>query len=157
MKKESIYLETSVISAYFDFKKQDPQRKKETRLFWNALDFYKPYVSDLVIEELAATSNKNWRDKFLDLITGLPRLSFSKEAFELGQRYLKAGLIPAAKRPDAHHFAIATLSNIDILVSWNYDHIANLEAERKIGAFNELHNYPKIITEFPSKLIIPKT
>lgn len=153
--KQKIYLETSVISAYFDFKKQNEPRKKETRLFWDYnLDEYDPYISDLVITELSDTPIPAWRDEFLSLVRNLPRLSFPEEAILLGRKYLNAGLMPEAKKPDAYHFAIATLNAVDILVSWNYDHLANIEKERKVNAINALNNLPTVKTEFPAKLII---
>ncbi len=153
--KSKIYLETSVISAYFDFKEQDERRKRETQLFWDySLREYEPYISDLIITELQDTPVAEWRETLLGLVKDIPHLPFTEESVELGKKYLEAKLIPPGKKPDAYHFAIATLNDIDILVSWNYDHIANIETEKKINAINTLNNLPIVKTEFPSKLII---
>jgi hypothetical protein len=51
--KEKIYLETSVISAYFDFKKQDYKLKRITRKFWrDVMNKFEMIISDVIITEL---------------------------------------------------------------------------------------------------------
>lgn len=47
-----------------------------------------------------------------------------------------AGVVPAKKRDDARHVAIATVARLEILVSWNHRHLAN---ERKRILFNEVN------------------
>ena len=52
--KQTIYLETSAVSAYFDFKKQDPLRKAVTREFWSSvLPSYEAHIGTITILELA--------------------------------------------------------------------------------------------------------
>ncbi|MFH1392470.1 MAG: hypothetical protein ABIG90_02190 [bacterium] len=59
MGKELIYLETSVISAYFDFKKQDPERKKITRKFFDEeLPKFQVLISEVVIAELQKSGKR---------------------------------------------------------------------------------------------------
>ena len=49
---------------------------------------------------------------------------------------------------DAQHLAIATLNNIDALVSWNFKHLVNINKERLVIAVNikEGYNYPLRLT-----------
>jgi len=156
--KESIYIETSVISAYFDFKKQDIERRRITRIFFREeLAKYKAYISDVVLEELRNVPDKKQRQSFLKFIKNLPRLPLAEKTINLAESYIKKKIIPSAKLFDAYHLAIATISGIDILVSWNYNHIANKLTEESINTFNVKNNYPQISIEFPTKLLTPKT
>lgn len=51
--KQKIYLETSVVSAYFDPWRKSPEQKKWTRKFWKQiLPDYQPVISKLVKIEL---------------------------------------------------------------------------------------------------------
>ena len=40
-------------------------------------------------------------------------LEFNQEAQELGEKYIKSGVIPVKYREDASHIAIATVNNLD--------------------------------------------
>jgi hypothetical protein len=55
---------------------------------------------------------------------------------ELAFRYIEHGAIPEAKLEDAQHVAYATVHEMDILVSWNFRHLANVKKEAKILAVN---------------------
>jgi len=55
------------------------------------------------------------------------------------------------KEADALHAAIATVNQMDIFLSWNYRHLANVFRERRVLAENMLLNFThtfRIITPF---------
>ncbi len=57
MKKETLYLDTSVPSAYHDDRAKE--RKEATIKFWKeVLPLYQVYISEITIEELEATKNE---------------------------------------------------------------------------------------------------
>ncbi|MCG2687111.1 PIN domain-containing protein [Candidatus Parcubacteria bacterium] len=152
--KPTIYLETSVISAYFDFKKQDNQRKKETQDFFKfELPKYSTFISEIVARELSVAKSMKHRQLFLKIIKDIPVLPFSREAATLRDIYMKANLVPKVKIDDAGHLAIATVHNIKVVLSWNYNHIANYFVQEKANALNTLHNYPNLLIDFPSKFL----
>ena len=63
MKRESIYLDTSVPSAFYD--KRSVVRQEATIKFWNdKLPLYDIHISDLTIEELKNTKDDNLREQF---------------------------------------------------------------------------------------------
>lgn len=137
-KKESIYLETSVISAYFDFKKQDIARKKATRKFWKeVLPKYNAIISEVVFGELEGTPDKEQRIRFLRFIESLRRIKPTSAVAKLSNKYLAADLVPKAKIADATHLAIATISRIDYLVSWNQKHLTSPSQRKRIFVFNK--------------------
>ena len=60
MKKESLCLDTSVPSAYYD--KRAKERKGATIKFWKeVLPHYQVYVSEITVKELDDTKDENLR------------------------------------------------------------------------------------------------
>ena len=54
---------------------------------------------------------------------------------------------------DAYHIAIATVNRMDVLVSWNFKHIVNLDKIRLFNAINMKLGYPIIDIRPPKELI----
>lgn len=65
------------------------------------------------------------------------------EIEELGNKYIKEGIIPVQKIDDAMHVAFATYYEFDILLSWNFRHLANIKKQMAINAVNESEGYLK--------------
>lgn len=133
MNRASLYLETFVPSAYYDFK--DRKRMLETRRFWKSLKYYNVYVSALTLVELRQARDPSKRKKLIDLVKNFKSLGITPEAEELADEYMKEKIIPSRYREDALHLAIASVNNIDYLVSWNFEHLVNIrtrEASERI-------------------------
>lgn len=64
------------------------------------------------------------------------RLDATEEAERLANVYLNRNIIPKAKKDDALHIAIATICEVDAVVTWNYRHLANL---RKVELFHSVN------------------
>ena len=64
-----------------------------------------------------------------------------EEIEELADLYLVRGIIPVGKREDALHVAYATVHEMDIVLSWNFKHLANVRRERLIVALNAQEGY----------------
>ena len=45
-------------------------------------------------------------------------------------KYITEGVIGGGKLVDAEHIAIAAINHVDVLVSWNFRHIVNLQKIR---------------------------
>ena len=63
-------------------------------------------------------------------------LEVSEECEELAQFYQNSGILPAKKIEDALHVALATIHQMDILVSWNHRHMANVRKAEQYQAAN---------------------
>ena len=59
----------------------------------------------------------------------------------LAAEYQRLDAIPAGHWEDATHVAICTVNQMDVLVSWNFKHLANVNRERRIAAVNESLGY----------------
>lgn len=80
-------------------------------------------------------------------------LDFTKEAQELAENYLNEKILGKASFNDAYHIAIATVNRIDVLVSWNFRHIVNLDKIRLFNSINMKLGYPAIEIRSPKELI----
>ena len=72
---------------------------------------------------------------------------------ELAEKYILAGAIPYVKKGDALHIAIATLSKMDILVSWNCEHIVRFKTQEIVRTINLISGLPEISINTPKEVI----
>jgi len=146
MKRLKIYFDTSVIN--FLFADDAPQLRDATiDFFENFVNTgkYEVYISDIVITEIEATKDAEKRTELLKVTENYP-IGFvdeqqSTEIVRLADLYLKNGILPAKSKADAFHIAICVVNQIDILLTWNYKHLANINRKHKITQVNIENNY----------------
>jgi predicted nucleic acid-binding protein len=150
--KQKVYIDTSVIGGCFDieFKEWSNQLFDE---FKNGKKI--AVLSDITLDEL-----ENARSEVRNHIKVIPErfityLTNDDETEELADKYIKGGAIPKKSYEDALHIAIATVNKIDVLVSWNFKHIVNLDRIRKYNAINLRNGYPIIEIRNPREILIP--
>ena len=132
-----VYVETSVWGMTLD---NQPRALREPTIQFLrqcGSGVFAPYISTVVLAEIAAAP-VHAAGRMVDEINTLapPILPLSAASEDLAEAYLHAGIIPAKKRDDARHVAIATVAALEIVVSWNHRHLAN---ERKWALFNEVN------------------
>jgi hypothetical protein len=69
----------------------------------------------------------------LDAIANLPVLAITGEVEELTRAFLDAGVIPSRAGRDAAHIAVATVHQMDFLLTWNCRHILNAMISRRLA------------------------
>jgi len=55
---------------------------------------------------------------------------------ELSGKYLQNKILPVKFEDDARPVAIATIYNIDMIVSWNFKHIVHFDKIRQFNSIN---------------------
>ncbi|OIN97674.1 hypothetical protein AUJ66_02505 [Candidatus Desantisbacteria bacterium CG1_02_38_46] len=141
--KLKVYLDTSVPNAYFDQK--DKTRKQITRDFWLKIRRSQIFISDLVIKEISATNNKKLRNKLLRLVKEFKILStVDRKITKLAKEYVRRKIIPAKYLEDAIHIGVATVNHIDVLVSWNFEHIVKLKTKKEVNTTNLSLGYDEL-------------
>ena len=150
MKKLKIYLDTSIINFIHA---DDAAHYKEITLdfFENYLDLYKVYISEIVIAEIKRTKDKMKMDLLLSSIKDYKLEvydSITSDIEDLACEYIQKGVIPDKKFDDAMHIAFATYYEFDILLSWNFKHIANIKKQIEINGYNGLMGYTKTLFLF---------
>lgn len=132
MKKLRIYVDTSVIGGCFD---------PEFRIWSNALmeDFrnsrFYPVLSDVTAAEVALAPAPV-RSLHEELAMFAETLPVTEEALEVLAIYEARGVLGLRFRNDMLHIALATVAEVDVVVSWNFQHIVRLD---KIQLFNGIN------------------
>lgn len=146
MRRLKINLDTSVIN--FLFADDAPELQKITKEFFDKfvkLGIYDVYVSDIVIDEISSTKDSITRKKLLGIIKDydLNYLSglTSEEVISLAQAYIDNNIFTKKSLADSFHVSISVINKMDILLSWNFKHLANINRESKIIEFNNNNNY----------------
>ncbi|MEW6745110.1 MAG: PIN domain protein [Planctomycetota bacterium] len=129
MKRLRIYVDTSVFGGCFD---------TEFSAWSTALmdDFrrgrYALVVSDVTASEVGMAPTQV-QDLLAQLVAVADKLPVTREALELLRAYESHRILGPRFRNDMLHIAIATVAEVDVLVSWNFRHIVRLD---KIQLFN---------------------
>lgn len=148
---KAVYIETSVISYLTARQSGDlivAAWQKATVDWWETQrSRFAVYVSDVVIEE-ARRGDADAAARRLKALTGIPVLALTDGVVSLARELIKAGAVPAKALDDALHIAIATVHNMDYLLTWNYRHIANAEMKPAIRNICAAKGYicPEICT-----------
>lgn len=146
-----VYLETSVISYLVARRSRDlivAGRQQLTMDWWEEeCEKFDLYVSDAVLDEVQA-GDPTEIAKRSAIVADLPILSSTLEAERLTELLLKKGTLPAKAFIDAFHIAIATVHQMDYLLTWNLKHIANAQVRKLVARIFQAEGYesPEICT-----------
>ena len=103
------------------------------------------YISEMVMIEIrrAPEAIKN---KLLAKISELEpeELEVTPEIRRLAAKYAEAGFLTEKAYEDLVHAAIATVNNMDFLVSWNLKHIVKIKSIVEINAVNVFEGYREL-------------
>ena len=66
------------------------------------------------------------------------------EATILADKYIEAKVVGKTSKADCQHIAMATLNKADILISWSFKHIVNLDRIRGYNEINYQNGYNMI-------------
>ncbi|MDR2796292.1 MAG: hypothetical protein LBB47_06255 [Spirochaetaceae bacterium] len=145
-------MDTSIIN--FLYVEDSPDYRKATEVFFENVvlkNKIETYISNIVIDEINKTEDEEQRDrllgtfeKYTNIKTLIAENEIIKDIAFLGENYIKTGIIPKKKIADSLHVAYSTIFQMDILLSWNFQHLANVNKEQKIIIANKTlgYNYP---------------
>lgn len=151
MKKETLYLDTSVISAYYDKRTKD--RQEATVRFWKEiLPNYQVYISEITIEELGDTKNEILRRNLNKLIQHLKVLKINPKIRDLAKTYIERNVFSERYMDDALHVAVASFYEISYLVSWNFEHLVKVRTKRLVKLVNTLEGFREVEIVSPPEL-----
>lgn len=80
-------------------------------------------------------------------------ISLSDEVEELAKKYIHHGTVPKEYTEDAYHIAIATINEMDCLLSWNFKHIVRRKTRDIVRMVNSLDNLKSIEIMTPAELL----
>jgi hypothetical protein len=137
-----VYIETSVWGM--TLQNQPRALRQPTKQFLRQCrsGIFVPYISTVVLQEIALAPASAAKQMVREINRLAPvALELSQESERLAEAYVTAGVVPAKKRDDARHVAIATVAGLEIVVSWNNRHLANEHKRSLFNAVNRLAGY----------------
>jgi len=155
-KKESVYIETTVVSYLAAWLSRDLIRaahQQITQEWWqNRRNDFEIFVSEFVILESSA-GDAEAAEKRLAALEGIALLDINLEVENLAKKLVADKAVPEKSVTDALHIAVAAVHAVDYLLSWNCKHIVNAEMQDAIRKVCETSGYklPKICT--PEELL----
>lgn len=149
--KQRIYFDTSVFGGVFDIEFEETTLQLFERVrIGKVICVY----SDLTETELVNAPVKV-RDYFKKLPKEyLERVEVNDDAIELATRYIQENVVGETSFDDCLHIATATLSKVDILVSWNFKHIVNVYRIRGYNSINLRMNYISLEIRSPKEVLV---
>ena len=144
-----IYVDTSVFGGCFD---------PEFDVWSNRIvDLFKIGKYKAVISEVSKFELKFAPLHIRQILTDIPNKNLeiaklSKEAIELSEHYLKERIVSKKSLADTQHIAIATVQQVDLLVSWNFKHIVNFDKIRLYNSVNLKYGYKLLEIRNPRDL-----
>jgi predicted nucleic acid-binding protein len=148
--KQRIYIDTSVVGGYFDEEFAAETRALFERMKNKEVVFV---VSDVLDKELlrAPAHVQALLSRFS--ADCLERVVLTPESEDLANRYISAKVIGETSLDDCYHIAIATVHKVDVLASWNFKHIVNLDRIKGYNGVNLKMGYMPLEIRNPKDLI----
>ncbi|PSL44145.1 hypothetical protein CLV51_10610 [Chitinophaga niastensis] len=147
-----VYTDTSVIGGCFDkeFKEHSLALFEEFKAGVKTL-----ILSDLVKMELELANEQV--NKKPDEVPGRFKVEIKStvKASSLAATYIAQGALSNKCYNDALHIALATLHGADILASWNFKHIVNIDRIKLYNSINLRMGYRLIEIRTPREILKP--
>jgi predicted nucleic acid-binding protein len=143
-----IYIENSVIGGYFDEEFKD-QTQKLFDAFRNGI--YRAVISSHTIWELNNGAPDHVKENLKTI--ELEEHDITEEMLELTEKYMDEKVVSENYRSDALHIAVATVLGVDVLVSWNFKHIVNLDKIKLFNSVNMREGYNILEIRTPQEVI----
>lgn len=148
--RQRIYIDTSVVGGFFDEEFKEATKQLFERLEKGEIIFV---VSDLLDLELTNAPQKvrellyNYSDdKF-------HHIELTDDAFKLANAYIAENVVGKTSLEDCRHIALATINKVDVLASWNFKHIVNLDRIKGYNSVNLKMGYQVLEIRSPKDLI----
>ncbi len=141
--KQKIYSETSVISYLAARPSKNlvvAAHQATTIEFWDRLDDYEVFVSEVVIQEASKRDDSQAKSR-LKLMQAFRVLAIDDEIVELAHKIISDKIIPDKCPEDALHIAVAVANGMDLIVTWNFKHINNPFIRKKVRSMVEKNNW----------------
>lgn len=143
--KQRVYIDTSVIGGCFDQEFED----WSNRLF----DDFRSgktiaVISDITLDELSEAPQKVQNNFSTIPDDSLEILTSNQESRELAEKAVSRRFYE-----DALHIAIATINQVNVLASWNFKHIVNLDRIRMYNSVNLKNGFSMLEIRTPREIL----
>jgi predicted nucleic acid-binding protein len=151
-----IYFETSFFGYLTSRPSRDllkAARQQVTADLWALRnESYTPLISGMVLQEAA----RGDRDAALLRLLACEQatvLTISEEAQDLAQKLIDVGTVLDTEPEDALHLALATLTSVDYIVTWNFAHMVGPRAKARLSRQIETLGFKPPLIATPEDLM----
>jgi len=148
--EQRFYFDTSVFGGLFD-----AEFEEETALLFEKVKLgqIKCVYSNLTESELtnAPERVRNYFESLKDEIK--EKVFVTPEGLKLAQTYVDEKVVGETSLDDCIHIATATLSKVNVLVSWNFKHIVNIYRIRGYNSVNLRLGYSILEIHSPKEIV----
>lgn len=139
-----IYLESTIPSYVVARPDRDllqAARQQMTKDWWDLKRHkHELFTSQIVLDEIAS-GERTMANRRLKIMAEVPVLDLTNDVEVLTGQILGSGLVPQKADADAAHIALATIHQMDILLTWNCRHIANAAIQARLRRLVEAAAY----------------
>ena len=120
MKKQRIYLDTSIFGGLHDEEFKDYTEPLFERVKKSEFEIIYSNVTEQELENAP-----DWIRATVDLLpkNSTVYVKSDIESAKLAKKYIDEGVVGPTSYADCLHIALATIHNANILISWNFKHI----------------------------------
>ena len=139
-----------MVGGYFDEEFKEATIKLFERLENSEIRFV---VSDLLDLELLNAPPRVKEHLLQYSADKFERVELTEEAIQLADTYILEKVVGKTSLEDCRHIALATINKVDVLASWNFKHIVNLDRIKGYNSVNLRLGYSIIEIRSPKDLI----
>lgn len=145
----NIYADTSIFGGVFDEEFKIPSIQ-----FFKEIDYGKfNLVTSALVEAEIEPASEEIRLFFQKYAESANIVETNTDTVDLQLSYIEAGVVTKKSLNDALHVALATISNCEMIISWNFKHIVHYDKIIKFNAVNMLKGYGQIGIHSPLEII----
>jgi predicted nucleic acid-binding protein len=144
-----VYIDTSVFGGYFD-----SEFDEATKSFFNILNSREITILVSEILELEIYKAPDHIVELFESVKNIERVELTVDAIQLAELYISENVVGRTSIADCQHIALATINKADVLASWNFKHIVNLERIRGYNSINFREGYQMTEIRTPNEIFI---
>jgi hypothetical protein len=151
--KQRIYIDTSVIGGCLD--------KEFSEWSIRLFEEFQLGLKIAVVSNLTQLELEKATDDVKSVLLSVPESNvenvfLNEESEKLSISYIEANIVTVKHIADAQHIAIASVERVDVLVSWNFKQIVNLDRIHAFNSVNLRFGYPMLEIRTPREVIYEK-
>jgi hypothetical protein len=151
-----VYIETTIPSYLAAWPSRDllqAARQQITHEWWTSQrQGFDLCISQIVLDE-AAAGDTDAAERRLPFLRNLPLLDITDAVRDVAKVIMGSGLLPQKATRDGVHIAVSSVHGVDILLTWNCQHIANAAIMKELGEVVARCGYELPILCTPEELL----
>jgi len=154
MRKQKIYLDTSVISHLHQL--DVPDKMNDTLVLWEDIKqgLYTVYISEVTLGEIAENDERK-RDILLSYLAEIEYtlVPVDDEVRIYADNVVKEDILTQKRYDDCLHIGCAVVNQCHMILSWNFKHMVRVKTLNGVRSINAMLGYHGIDIFSPNMMI----